>query len=1841
MKTNTLLTLAVLTALTSATAQAGVVTKAPSGTDLNDPNSWSEVVTPTPSDIATWNSLSLNSGLTLGAATNWGAIDIEGAAGAIGITGSALTLSGGLTVQGVPGSGIYLSSFGQDLGLGNPLTLGASQMWTVGSGRMLTASNIISGSAMALTLSGPGAFTLNGANTFSGGATVTNGCTVTVGNAAAFGTGTLTLGGGSINFTGKGITNPVYVPAGASVNAYFTSASATGGLNGALTGSGTILNNNPTGPTKNFFITGDISAFAGTIDLENGNDNPTLGSGTAGSASYNGSQAHFIVNCATTHPLNFGATSGTFQMGDLSGTGGLIPYNAHTVQVGALNTSTTFAGSLYAQSGGSLAFAKVGAGTQILGGANIKYGGATTVSAGTLMLSNATAFASAVTVSSGATLAGTGNSSQAVTLSSGGSLAPGLPGALGTLNLGSTLTLNATSTNALRINRTSGALTNDQVRMTGASGIAFSGTLLVTANAGSDAFQVGDKFILFAKNAGSFTGGFVSSNLPPLASGLVWSLGGLTIDGSILVVNTNVTQTPVFSLASGGYMGAQTVTISSEAGSTVFYTTDGSNPTNTTPTHGALASGFATVSVPVPTAGMTVRAYATNSSKIDSAVATAVYATVATPTWLNTAGGSWTNTANWSNNVVASGTGVTADFAQLTLTSNTTLTLDGARTIGALVFDDQSPSKYGWTLNTGSAGSLTLAVSTNTPVLSNNVPVTIASTVAGTQGLTKTGNGTLTLSGTPSFTGGTTINNGRLVLLDAALPAYVNPSTTNNANAVLEWNVPSARTLGAANLNFTGAGVVQKTGSAILTIGFNSGDRTHMLSLSAGGVLDVQTGDLNVGWAGTPTFSANHGGLYLASGATLHNSQAGGMQFDWLSGSGSINNGYNSTTPVLTIGTDGAVNNAAYGVTNHTSTFSGVIGYAETYNTVSVGTLKVVKTGSGTQILTGFNGWTGATTVSNGTLLVNSPGALAGTPVTVYSGATFGGDGSLGGTLEIKSGGRLMVGTDLSTNAAVATLTIANTLTLNAGCTNVLRISKTGGSAVSDKIAASTAYLQGTLVVTNITADLNTPGIGDYFYLLNPGANGHFDNYILPSLPFGLSWDVSQLATAGYITVNNKTALPVFSPTPGGYIGAQLVTITCATPGATIHYSTDFWATTNTYGGPLPVPVNSTANFQAYATAPNYLDSDPASASYATEDQAVWLGTAFDGSWATSGNWTNNISANGRSGTALFNTLTLGADTAVTLDGSWTIGHLAFGDVGGAFNWLLNQGSAGTLTLDATNAATIQVANMTTTIGAVLGGTNGFTKTGAGQLALNGVNTFAGNVTVSQGSLSANSALCLGAGNNTVTLGDANTGANAVGLIVGTNVTGAVTLAAINTTSYGTDQTITLNAGSGLGGASELTVAAVNLNGNLPLTLKAINTGGHASAFPQDINYRVAGSGIAAGSTALVLDGTTWPLRTSCATDVSPANNFTGDVLIKGTVTTQNRTYVSTDATNQNLGFLNNNVTLDPGSRWNIVWGGETIGGLNGSGTNVLNCQNALNNIGLTLGNNNANGSFSGVISGTGWGVLKVGTGTQILGGASTYTGATVVSNGTLMVDGSLASGSTVSVAPAGTLAGAGTVGGSVTVLGTVSPGDAVGTLTTGSQTWYDGSTLVYQVASADTNNPAGRDLLTINGALDLERTNNGVFTIKLVSMLNSTTPGNVPDFDGSSNYSWRVGTATGLTNPGNLAYIVLDTSGFSNAHGGTFTPAFDLGTQSILINYTPATVNTAPTALVSSVSGSSLTLSWPQDHTGWTLQSQTNSRSIGLTGTWFDVAGSAATNQMTFQVDRTKPTVFYRLVYP
>jgi hypothetical protein len=138
-------------------------------------------------------------------------------------------------------------------------------------------------------------------------------------------------------------------------------------------------------------------------------------------------------------------------------------------------------------------------------------------------------------------------------------------------------------------------------------------------------------------------------------------------------------------------------------------------------------------------------------------------------------------------------------------------------------------------------------------------------------------------------------------------------------------------------------------------------------------------------------------------------------------------------------------------------------------------------------------------------------------------------------------------------------------------------------------------------------------------------------------------------------------------------------------------------------------------------------------------------------------------------------------------------------------------------------------------------------------------------------------------------------------------------------------------------------------------------------------------------------------------------------------------------------------------------------------------------------------------------------------------------------------------VAASSVLGGAGTVGGAVTVNGTVAPGaNGVGTLNTGSETWNGGG--AYQFSLNNTAKSSGWDWLNINGPLNIQADANNPFTIKLVSLTSSNTPGPLAGFNSNGTYSWTLSSASGGIQNYNPWRFVVDTTGFSNAFAGTFS---------------------------------------------------------------------------------------------
>ena len=206
------------------------------------------------------------------------------------------------------------------------------------------------------------------------------------------------------------------------------------------------------------------------------------------------------------------------------------------------------------------------------------------------------------------------------------------------------------------------------------------------------------------------------------------------------------------------------------------------------------------------------------------------------------------------------------------------------------------------------------------------------------------------------------------------------------------------------------------------------------------------------------------------------------------------------------------------GGANTNETFRGVIDNNDQAGS-HPGTTTIEKQGTGYWRLTGSNVYSGKTTVTAGTLIVN--GMHSGTgAVTVRTNATLAGTGSLAAATTINTGGFLQAGDTLINGKG---LSFGSTLKMNGTATLRVPANATKCNTITLKSAttiSNTATLQMELD--------ETPAEGTAYkvFTLSGGSiNGSFAE-ILPAIPGeGLEWDASSLYTTGELRVVQSTGI--------------------------------------------------------------------------------------------------------------------------------------------------------------------------------------------------------------------------------------------------------------------------------------------------------------------------------------------------------------------------------------------------------------------------------------------------------------------------------------------------------------------------------------------------------------------------------------------------------------------------------------------------------------------------------------------------------------------------------------------
>lgn len=384
------------------------------------------------------------------------------------------------------------------------------------------------------------------------------------------------------------------------------------------------------------------------------------------------------------------------------------------------------------------------------------------------------------------------------------------------------------------------------------------------------------------------------------------------------------------------------------------------------------------------------------------------------------------NAISGTNNVTFGGAGnvVVADAiatgtGTLTKDGSGTLTLTAANTYSGSTTINQGTLQLGNGSTTGSlntASSISLGTSTaGTLTINRSNTVTqgtdfSGNAITGLGGITQAGSGTTILNASNSYSGATTVSAGTLNIQNGNALGNTTGGTTVASGATLA--IQGGITTAAESLTLSGNGV--SNGGALQNVSGNNtfagaitlAADTRINSASGTLTLDVASGNAISGTNTNVTFGGS-GDIVVADAISTGN---GTLTKD---GSGKLTltgtNTYSGTTTIsggsLQVGNNG--NTGSIANTSSVSIGSGsslIVSRSDSVTQADVlgsgvisGQGSLVKTGSGTLILTAANSYTGGTTVSQGTLVINGNQSAATGAITVANGATLSGTGTIAG----------------------------------------------------------------------------------------------------------------------------------------------------------------------------------------------------------------------------------------------------------------------------------------------------------------------------------------------------------------------------------------------------------------------------------------------------------------------------------------------------------------------------------------------------------------------------------------------------------------------------------------------------------------------------------------------------------------------------------------------------------------------------------------------------------------------------------------------------------------------------
>ena len=1604
-------------------------------------------------------------------------------AGAFTLSGNSITLGGDITNSGTSLQTINLAmattavrnvttaASGGDITLGGALSGLGGGITKVGSGTLTLSGNII---YTGVTSVSAGTLTLSGTSTYINNTLVNNGIlnvsgtinspltTLTIGEVSAGNkavvnvTGSVTefqmysgtsgasgalnlKAGGIINIVGGDSENSFTMGANNNAYGYFNNSGGTlntsritfGNQSGQSNGTGVGLMSAGTINNSTFLILsrangsiGEFTITGGILNRSVGTAGQTLGlgwDGTGGRAELN-VLGGLINNSGAGGVVTYGNNAGTVT-GILNLNGGALRTNSFT-KVATATAYLNFAGGTLQASSSTTTFLPALTGVYVNGAFGTFAGGAVIDTNGF----NDTIVAPL--------LAPTGSGLATLPMTTMGSGYIGAPHVTITgTGTGATAIANMIDDGAGALKVGSITITNPGVGYTGTPTFALSGGAPGTAG------TVGT-----ATLAANTSGGLTKSGIGTLIlSGSNTYTGATIISGGTLQLGNGSAGTLAATALTfnGGTFNYQGVTAGSTQtlGVLTFGTAEGTVQA-TYGTSGTTTLGFA--SLAARTAGATgnfVTAGGTNGTTNLIKFTTGPTAGALIDRGLFFSGSSYASYASGgfvraygsgdTNYVAAAGgtsTIVSGSTANVVMTGS--VTSQGAATIntlnlganslglGAVAFQTDGILQSGGATSTISGGtSLSTATASGELVVRSNLSTdTLAISTpivdnTGATALTLGGAGTLTLSGANTYTGTTTLNGGILALG------------------------------GSSALGSTG-NIVFSGGSLQFSASNTTDYSSRINSGTSAGTVLLDTNGQNVTFA-TGLSSTKSGGLTKAGTGTLTLSATNAY-----TGLTTIPAGTLSLTGSLTGG--GAVSTAGSAILNESS--AGVIN----------GGASVTLASTGTSILAGVNPYTGATTISAGTLSLTGSltggGAIstAGSAILnesstgVISGASAVTQGSSG--TSILAGANTYTGT---TTISSGTLKLGNSSALPSG--NTLAVSGTLDLAGFN---AATTFLSGGGVITNSTTSDST-------FTLNLDANVAAAYGGTITTPTTGKVNFVFNATAGGLSSNFSLN------SPGTFKGAITVNGTGSTSGNTgvlgVGNNTALGDVTNVItlnnGGGLsslfnPVSSSAWASHNSGIVVANPIVLSGAAGGVIRQgfSDLLTLSGGISGSALTktdSGSVTLSGANTYTGGTTLAGgTLTLGSSAAIGSTGS-----IVFS--GGTLQYSSSNTTDYSARIDSgTSASAVSIdtngQNVTFTNALSATKSGGLTKAGTGTLTLSGTNLYTGQTTVSAGTLKNGSATVFTGKGAIVLTGTAtfDLGGNNASFI-----NGQASAATSFITNSGTaDATLSLNSAGTLSGlvtdgpTNKTMLSLVNADTGVALLTNNANT------FSGGIK---------------LLNGTSGGTRLYIVTPVVTVGS--AGAIISSTYGTGAITLgtVATDNANILLGGTMPN-TLPNAIVFNTALGDSTgyIGIRVDGGTKTLSGAITANSNAAFSGIDGA--TVSGAISGAG-GLVKGGTsgdiGILVLSGVNTYQGATSIAFGGLTFGktSSMPSTTAVTVASTGTLGAFAGGSGGFTSGGSAVNGTVEGLLAgLGGQagstvTWSAGSSL-----ALDTTNASG-----------------------------------------------------------------------------------------------------------------------------------------------------------------------------